>query len=573
MRLRRSIAWTCGITLVALVYAALGQPNGKCGLQQVCSQPVDQPEKDDRGNRECGPDQVCSGSISHGSVELKKKPNIVMILLDDIGYNDVGWNNRKFHTPYMNKLAEEGVILTNHYSLPVCTPSRVAFLSGYHASRAGLQRGVLGLLEPYGIPTKFKLLPQALKEQDYTTHALGKWHVGYCAKEYTPMQRGFDTFFGFLNGAEENYKHCNRKDTYFSGANCSYYDFRDNLRKGSRYGGEFSALLHSQRATTIIERHNTRNPLFMYLALSHTHFPLQAPDENCTPCQHYRNQPRKKMCCAMAIADSVVANVTEALKRRRMYDNTIIVVASDNGGSVHFGGNNYPYKGNKGSLWEGGSRTPAFVHSPLLKKKGYKNKSLFHITDWYPTFVRLAGGKIDRDMDGYDQWRTLNLNKKSDRNEILYNLDNITGTWYAGLRVGDWKLVIAPPESQKPNYVVSEEETSDESFNVPFLIDYTTLKAYAPDTTRVFLYNLAADPRETINLADDPKHQQKLEEMRGPKLRYYIQVMKPAIKMAEDPAGSPEKDDGWYWVGWCRRYVDVPERMMYSDLLTNWPPR
>ena len=151
------------------------------------------------------------------------KPNIVLVLADDVGesplniptchqsddtdlsylgINDVSWNNPRGSTPYLGRLAQSGIILDNAYSLPVCTPSRSALLTGVYPFRIGLQRG-FGKHTPEGVPLNTTLLPQYMKEMGYSTHGLGKWHLGFCSESYTPLKRGFDSYYGLFVGDDE----------------------------------------------------------------------------------------------------------------------------------------------------------------------------------------------------------------------------------------------------------------------------------------------------------------------------------------------------------------------------------
>uniref|UniRef100_T1J5L8 Sulfatase N-terminal domain-containing protein n=1 Tax=Strigamia maritima TaxID=126957 RepID=T1J5L8_STRMM len=480
-------------------------------------------------------------------------PNIIYILGDDIGYNDVGWNNPNINTPHMDKLAKEGVILDNFYSMPLCTPSRAALLSGLYAQQLGLQRGVIKPQEPYGIPLKYKLLPERLKLRGYRTHAIGKWHLGFCDWRYTPTYRGFDTFLGFYQAAEENYQHCLSSDFNYFKNGCNQFDFRHNEKPAPQYTGQYSSYVYGDRAVEIIRRHSTLPgvPLFMYVAVASSHFPVQG-DKFTAKCKKVILS-RREFCGAMMGIDEVVYKIIQALKRYKLYDNTILVFTSDNGGSTQFGGSNFPLRGEKGTLYEGGNRVPAFIHSPLLKKTGYKHNGLFHIVDWYTTFLHVAG--IRSRLNGVNQWDAISSGMPSPRREFPYFMDKVNGTIIGAVRVGNYKLINGPGGQSNEWYL--EEATKDMSYNNSFIFQYASegKTPYNIDDRSPKLFNLAVDPYEKNNLAQ--KEPNKLEELRR-RFNYYFRIAKPAVEIPNDPTGDPNNFGGIFSPGWCVAKFDVP---------------
>ncbi|KAL1419549.1 hypothetical protein MTO96_025291 [Rhipicephalus appendiculatus] len=136
-----------------------------------------------------------------------RPPHIILIVADDLGWNDVSWNNHKMHTPNLERLAREGVILNQSYVLPTCTPTRAALLTGRYPYKLGIQGHGIRHLEPYGLPLGMATLPEELKRRNYSTHAFGKWHLGYCNWSLTPTHRGFDTFRGYYLGSGDYFNH------------------------------------------------------------------------------------------------------------------------------------------------------------------------------------------------------------------------------------------------------------------------------------------------------------------------------------------------------------------------------
>uniref|UniRef100_T1J5M2 Sulfatase N-terminal domain-containing protein n=1 Tax=Strigamia maritima TaxID=126957 RepID=T1J5M2_STRMM len=469
-----SVEWLATLVLIALVAAGKAEDSDD---DDVNIQEIDVDGDDVKvTNIKTGVINEDNDKNRHKRPNRKQPPNIIFILGDDIGHNDVGWNNPNFKTPHMNKLAKEGVLLDQFYAMPLCTPSRATLLTGLYAQQLGLQRYVLGVQEPYGVPLKFKFLPQALKRKGYHTHAMGKWHLGFCDKRYTPTYRGFDTFFGFYQGFEENYQHCLSPNYIYDPiSNCTGFDFRDNTKVAKKYNGKYSSYIQNDRAIKIIENHNkyhARQPLFMYVALSAEHFPVQG-DKFTPECANV-TESRKQFCGAMIGVDQVVHNISEALKKSKFYNNSILVFVSDNGGAVSFGGNNFPLRGDKGTLYEGGTRVPGFIHSPLLKKTGYTHKGIFHMVDWYTTFLHLAEITPDKNagLNGVNQWESVSEDKPSPRTEFPYSMDMIEGTIIGAVRVGDYKLIDGPTGND--DRWVTENETLDKSYDSAYLVNYTS---------------------------------------------------------------------------------------------------
>merc|ERR1711892_60036 len=156
--------------------------------------------------------------------EKTKQPNVLFIVADDLGWNDVSWHNPNIHSPAMEELAAEGILLDQYYVQPTCTPSRVAFMTGRYPYRVGRQHMYIKPLMPAGLATNVPIMPQYFQQAGYTTHAIGKWHLGFCHQNYTPTYRGFDTFYGFYHGSQDFYTH---KRTAPPGGVVGY-DFRMN---------------------------------------------------------------------------------------------------------------------------------------------------------------------------------------------------------------------------------------------------------------------------------------------------------------------------------------------------------
>ncbi|XP_046578743.1 arylsulfatase B-like isoform X5 [Haliotis rubra] len=450
-------------------------------------------------------------------------PHIVFIVADDLGWNDVGFHNPQMITPNIDSLARGGVILNSSYVQYVCSPSRNCFMTGYYPYHTGLQHEVIHPLIPGYVPANFTLLPQKLKELGYATHAVGKWHLGFCNWKYTPTMRGFDSFLGYYNGAEGYYTHV-RDDGF---------DFRSNKTVAKNYSGPYSAMTFASRAEEIIRTHDKTKPLYLYLPFQSVHEPLQVPQRFEDMYKTIRTKQRRTYCGMVSALDEAIGNITQALRDSGLIDNLLLVFTTDNGGPTYLGANNLPLRGAKTTLWEGGTKGVAFVYSKtLLEKLNYTNTGMIHAVDWFPTLLRLAGGRPDPGLDGVNQWDMLSRNSPSNRQEFVYNIDDLRND--SAIRYRDLKLIYGKPGDYNDWYPLPR---LDEDIQV----DKKTWPLYQ-------LYNITADPTEHHDLATEfpdllASMKQRLEKWR--------QSMVPAHYPPRDPKGDPKNWGGVWSPGWC----------------------
>jgi len=416
-----------------------------------------------------------------------KKPHIVLIVADDLGHNDVSWHNYQILTPTLQALADDGIILEQHYAQPKCAPSRAALLTGLYPYKLGRQHESLPPMMPTGLSTKFKLLPQFLKEGGYSTHAVGKWHLGYCSWDYTPTRRGFDSFFGFYSHSEDYYsRQSSDSSKVFNG-----YDLRENETVSKEGAGQYSANLFSDRAVKIISSHSTEQPMFLYLAYQSIHKPIQVPYQYARMYQPYGKPNKESLRRGMISAlDEGIRNVTRALNSNNMLQDTVIIVLSDNGGYAK--GSNWPLRGRKNSVYEGGTRTVALFYYARLKKelRGRISNSMVHITDWTPTILNLAGVEVNgTKFDGIDQSLHLTAGWPGPRNEFVYNINDALRIT-AAIRVARWKLIWGYPEG------LTSQRTRKET-----RMKYIQSYYQASKADLLYLYDVKNDPNETRNLA------------------------------------------------------------------------
>nr|CAD7402130.1 unnamed protein product [Timema cristinae] len=409
------------------------------------------------------------------------RPHIIFIVADDMGWNDISFHGSdQIPTPNIDALAFNGVILNSQYAQPVCTPSRAALMTGKYPIHTGMQGYPLLGAEPRGLPPG-KLLPEYLRELGYTNRAIGKWHLGFYKRELTPTYRGFDSHLGYWTGFVSYYDYILQdkyKDGEFSG-----FDLRRNLTLARDLVGQYATDVFTDEAVRLISTHRETEPLFLYLAHLAPHAGnrgklLEAPQEVVNKFDYIADPNRRTYAAMVSKLDDSVGRVTEALQRKGMLGDSIIVFMSDNGastiGDFPNWGSNYPLRGLKDTLWEGGVRVPGFIWSPLLQQTPRVSNQMMHITDWLPTLYTAAGrftlqptcewfsfatALREREqeasggippldgLDGVDQWEALVYDLPSPRREVLLNINEKTRT--AAVRYQNYKLIIG---STNPAY-------------------------------------------------------------------------------------------------------------------------
>lgn len=396
-------------------------------------------------------------------------PHILFIVADDLGYHDVSFHGSEVNTTNLDSLVKEGLHFDFYYGHSICTPSRSSIMTGRFASHTGLQHSFIGYGQDVGLPLKFKTMADHLNALGYSSHAIGKWHLGFQSIAYTPTQRGFRSFYGYLGGGED----------YFTHKSGGYVDFQDHGNASFAYNGKYSAGLFANRSISIIDAYaenkknasfrNTSNdvtgPLFLYLAFQSIHGPLQAPAEYIDKYKWITNGHRRTLAAMTTCMDDEIGRITSALRDHSMWENTLMVFVADNGGPPYVANSNYPMRGGKWTMWEGGTHLTAFaVHGGGLLPRGHNYTGLAHHCDWIPTLVAAAGGVLNDTVmppvDGVNLWPSMvSPEIEPPRSHVLVNVDqtnqekaNDPGGWsgYAGLiwkpkEGGYWKLVYGTP--------------------------------------------------------------------------------------------------------------------------------
>jgi arylsulfatase A-like enzyme len=372
--------------------------------------------------------------------ETPGKPNIVLIMADDLGYGDVGWHGGPYQTPHLDALAKTSVRLEQHYSLPVCSPTRSALLSGRFNSRFGCTTPTNDRVYPFDTTT----LASALKSVGYETALVGKWHLG-SKPEWGPQKYGFDHSYGSLAGGVTSYTH-----VYKTGPFSRTWHRNGTLIEEE---GHVTDLL-TREAVQFIEKKRP-GPFFLYVPYTAVHLPIDEPKEWL---DRYAKEPdlgvRQYGACVSHM-DHGVGIILAALDRARVRENTIVLFLTDNGGATDVQNNDPQYagthpsfkiparngtlRGRKGTVYEGGIRTPALASWPG-RLQPRDESSPVHVADWFPTLAGLAAYKPSADLkwDGSDRWPVLTGTRKPEA-RILYWLG--TNGNSLALRKGDLVLI------------------------------------------------------------------------------------------------------------------------------------
>jgi len=544
-------------------------------------------------------------------------PNILLVVVDDVGFSDVGYNGGFIPTPSLDALAYRGVILENYYTHPVCTPSRAALMTGRYAHKVGLPGPLLGS-SPFGLPETVSTLGEELQARGYATHLVGKWHLGFSKWSMTPPQRGFDTFLGIYGACVGHY-------TKYM---WNFYDLRRGHAGFYDDTKTHSTPFLAEEAIRLIEEHGNakRNgegkPFFMFLSFLAAHAPLQAEPQHLEKCQHLHTKTRQKYCALVVGLDEAMANVTQTLREQGLED-TVIIFTTDNGGMPHEGGSPFPFRGTKLSAFEGGARGPAFVTAPdgYLGMRNYRYKGLFHIVDWFPTILYLADTEIHdvqnsssytpnvlktlhghcintEDLDGVNMWPAIATNGTSPRTEAVITMDPYEKEY--AIRVGDWKLILGDPHDAEwydepthwtvPNATLIDKiielaedvavylQGEDKGYFWREILNHFRIRANrflgrhtgpseswtsTPLPEGTFLFNLAEDPRETKNLFDTrpdivKKLKSRLEDLKKDMLTkrdWRRSVYRALINGTE--AADPRYPDKMFIGPWLSEDVDL----------------
>lgn len=413
--------------------------------------------------------------ISLGGVKLNaqtsgEKPNIIIILADDLGWGDVGFHGSEIMTPNLDKLAGEGVILNHFYTAPICSPTRAGIMTGRYPNRFGLRQTVIPPWSEFGVDLDEKFLPEYLKDAGYEHRvALGKWHLGHAKKEFLPLERGFTHFYGHYNGAIDYFTHEREGELDW------HNDWETSYDKG------YSTDLITNEAVKCIRDYAEGSPFFMYVAYNAPHGPLQAKKEDLLlygyneskpgfgkkhgeTSQGKGNNPRQTYSAMVTNMDRGIGRIMNTLKDLDIEDNTLVLFFSDNGATSGEGGSSGSLRGHKFQEWEGGVRAPAIIKWPAAFKGGRSLDQVTGYIDVIPTLLSATGAGESEHLafDGKDILPVLKgIKDPFNRNFYL---------GYGSMVNSNWKLVQAnagnPKMKQKEDAFFEIMTDPDETKNV-----------------------------------------------------------------------------------------------------------
>jgi len=417
------------------------------------------------------------------------RPNIVIMLADDLGWRDVGYHASEIRTPHLDALAREGVELDRFYVQPSCSPTRASLLTGQSPTRFGITRP-LGKNEVEGLSLDARILPQYLAELGYQRLMIGKWHLGNHTPDQFPQARGFEYFYGYLNGGVGYWDH-------------NHGGGHDWQRNGVTLREEgYSTRLLAEDAVRLIRERDRERPLFLYAAFGAPHLPNEAPPETVARYDTIADEKRRLHAAMVSELDSAVGRIVHALREEGLLDDTILLFSSDNGGlspgsapdpilkladlltgvfdrplpidaleflvaNAHDGASdNSPLRGGKMRWLEGGARVPASIGWPGRLEPG-RHDGFMTIADVLPTLLEaVAGpGAIPQGLDGASQWATLGGEGTSARPDHL-----IVGLDGEAIYRSPWKLVLSDPARLYDVYADPLEE-HDRAPEEPALVE------------------------------------------------------------------------------------------------------
>lgn len=391
-------------------------------------------------------------TIGNSETVRPAHPNIIFVLVDDMGYGDVPYNGGDIATPTLDRIAASGVVLSRNYAYPICSPTRAALLTG----RSPLEFGIDGpMADTAGLPTDVKLMPEYLKDLGYQTFMVGKWHLGLGETAYHPYARGFDYYYGHLGGYIDFYT-----KVYQGG-----YDWQRNGTSLREEG--FATDLKTADAVRVIKARDATAPFMLYLSYNAPHTPLQTLPQP-TGLNAGLDGDRKVYGEMVTNFDAGIGAVIDTLSEEGILQDTIIVFSSDNGGLLTAGASNGVLRGGKGGALEGGMRVPGMIWWPGTVEGGRTLDQMIAMHDWLPTLLEAIGDDPNRIENVYGQsmWPAILDNTVVERAPTTIGVNNNMAVFK-----GPWKLTSHTPRG-------------------------------ANQQTSVGLYNIEQDPLEAVDLKD-----------------------------------------------------------------------
>ena len=380
-----------------------------------------------------------AAALAACSVHAAERPNIVIVIADDLGWRDVGFHGAQVKTPNLDRLASGGAVLNAMYVQPYSSQTRAALLTGRYPMRYGLQSLSIGRNAAYGLPKEERTVAQALHEKGYRTAFVGDWRLGHAQPEFWPTRRGFETFYGSLAGSSESVVRKGAKADWRRG------------EKPAVDAGYVTDLVAAE-TVAVIRKHDTSAPLFVVASFNAPAHYEDVPRELRESLKTVEDDTRRSYLAAVAGFDRALGAILAELERRQMSGSTLVVVLSDNGGAVPLrfatgdadvrrpAADNGNHREGKGSLYEGGVRAVAVASWPGRIPAGTVVTESLHATDLGATIMALGDGQPDaqRPLDGMDVWPVIAQRKQTPHKELLLHVDDFQGA----IRIGEWKLIV-----------------------------------------------------------------------------------------------------------------------------------
>ena len=396
------------------------------------------------------PGSVCSAGKND-------QPNMLFIMVDDLGWGDLSVNGGKdIYTPNIDKLFQEGTTFTNHYSnCTVSSPTRASFITGLYPDLAGVpgvirthDRNSWGYLSPDVIT-----LPNALKLAGYNTALIGKWHLGLEAPNL-PNMRGFDYFKGFLGDMMDDYYNHLRHGINYMWLN--NHEIRPEGHATDLFTDWTVEYFHKQK--------ESKTPFFLFLSYNAPHFPIQPPEEwyrKVLKRERGIDSLRARNVAFVEHLDEAIGKVMESLKTTGLEKNTLIVFTSDNGGSIPHHASNFPLRGGKQEHYEGGIKVPAVMVWPGKIEPGSETPVLCLTMDFFPTLCEIAGKPVTHAIDGISLWPYINREEPGTSDRVVYWVRREGGRYggkaYYAVRKGPHKLLQNSPYEPFQLYNVEDD--------------------------------------------------------------------------------------------------------------------
>lgn len=453
--------------------------------------------------------------VAGGAPALAGQPNIVVILADDLGWNDVGYHGSEIRTPTLDNLASHGVVLEQFHSQPTCTPTRAALMTGKSPQRLGIYRQ-FAKNSTHGLPPEERTLADHLQGAGYQTWLVGKWHLGHARQAYHPNARGFDHFYGHVTGGIGYWDHVH-------GGGLDWQRNGSTVREAG-----YSTHLLADEAVSLIRARDPDRPFFLYASFNAPHLPNEAPDASVAAYADL-TEPNRRLHAAMVTElDTAIGRIVAAVEQDGELANTLIWFMSDNGGlnrdaglggfvalaerldawfdgpvpitflefirtnALDGGSDNRPLRFGKGSIYEGGTRVPSLLYWPG-ELTPQQVGSMITVQDVLPTVLTAAGIDIPGDLDGSTVW------------PALTGGEAVTARPYATIGQGGeqayyrwpWKLIARDDALELYNLETDPTEATDLAAANPERVEalHTELEALPRgQNLHIPLYKVAWDP-------------------------------------------------------------------------------